>query len=1021
MSKQFAAARTILSCVSEVGFLGFLYPSRTLAIVQQIVNRNRARLDSRQGIRCAPLASRTYSSIASDPTNVTGNVKDATASAGSLQSAKPEEPASKPSPEYYSDRMEVDLILAELFESSNKEPDHERAWHCYQNLQNISEDLTYQQLINILRYLTTEPTPLSSERAILLVEKIPLTERHEFHHKTAIRAALSQDALGTAMEFHRKSLRQIIHTEGTSLILRYAVEREKWNEAIETLNDYFHEHCRHNQVDMNYQAMWKGIHRSSIWHDVHRLPFWILVKKAAAAVKFAVEAAKTGAMETAIHAQRFALEVITEAFSVQVNKVDVVAHRKLFNAAKTLKEGLKTPTSLLYNRAIGQLLNTNLKSHEKVAIEYYRNLKKEEWVPHVKILHALRKRFCAAGDATGIFEIIDQYRNHYWEIPLSELRRMIPVLSRQGDAESVQGLFREYVERSGKPTDYMFDSLLHVYHRRAEPHHVVKCFHDLQKEYGFVPSISSWNYVIGTHARVGDVEGAMSWFDRLFKAGKQPDARSYTSLMQMYAKRGDLEAVQRLLRQSEAAGIKSSIGMIDSLVLGLIKNDMLDDATNLVEEALQMEFEHPRTHMWNYLINAHAMRGDLVRVMATHKRMREVAVPLDATSYSALLHSLAFQKQPEAAHKILRSILPRAGIQPNPLHYATVMAGYFEIKLYNEVLMLYCDMLKNKVSPTQSTQTVLLRSVAALETQNNDGVEQPKELLRTQAVLKQILANMNPADFAPSRPTRFVGPNRLDEAFTSTNFSQLVFIYGKKAAFDKVKELYDQYLATAMRFQGNIDFIPPIEMLSALLSANAEARDYEEVDRCWHLAVEKAEQLARPSGIVDGKPWRALYSRRFILNLPLPIYIRCLETQNKIDNIPTTVDNLLNLGYQFHSSFWNAYVQILARNGHEKLAFTLCERELMADWLGWESLGHRRGLMRKFERIEPDGKRPIKRFPAYPTLVYLAAAYIKIRSKDAEVARELAQVAPKAMNAVANMPQLDDELQASLLGNVQDR
>lgn len=1016
-NRQLAAVHTILTCISEVGFLDFLYPSRTLAIVQQIVNRNRAGWATRQRIRSVPSASRTYSSIASESENAAGEVEGATARASSLQLVKVEENSPEPSLKHYSNRMEIDSILAELFNSPEDGPHHTRAWHCYENLRNISEDLTSRQLMKMLQYLNTAPTRLSTERVIFLLNQIPLPERSEFHYREAIRAALSQGDIEIAMAFNLESLRRTRSFEGTSSILRHLVERENWKQATEILDNYFDEHARHTAANTDYPGLWDDVDQLPIWDDVNQIPYSVLIKKAAAAAEFAGETAETGTAETVTRSRRFALELIIKAFAVRADEVDVVAHQKLFNAARALIKALETPASLMCNYAIGQLLETNLKVNERIAIEYYRDVRKAEWVPPRKFLDTFLAIFCAARDSTGIFEVIDDYRSHYEDIPMLKLPLVITALSQKGDAESVEGLLREYVERSGKPTTFMFNSLLNAHHRRAEVHHVVKCFHDLQKEYGFVPDRSSWNFVIATHARVGDAEGATSWFDQMDKANIQHDARSYGSLMQMYARGGDLEAVQRLFRQSEAAGIESTIAMIDSLVLVLIKNDRLEDATKLVEEALHMDFQYPRTHMWNYLINAYAVRGDLAMVTETHKRMREAAVPLNATTYAALLHSLALKKQPHAAHKILRLVMPRAGIQPNPLHYATVMAGYHEVELFGEVLMLYCDMLKKKILPTQSTQTVLLRSVAALETQKKDGVKPPKELVRTQAILKQIVAKMNPADLAPNRPVRFVGPNRLDEAFTSTNFSYMIFVYGKRAAFDKVKELYNEYLATATKIQGNIDFNPPIEMLGALLSANAESRDYEEVDRCWKLAVEKAAELARPSSAVSGKPWQALYSRRFILNLPFPIYMCCLETQGRIDNIIATVDSLLSFGYDFHSNSWNTYVQILARNGHEKLAFSICERELMEAWLGWESFGNPQKLMRRFDRLKPDGVRATKRFPAYPTLVYLAAAYIKVRFKGQKEVQELVEVAPKAMNAVANMPQRNDQWQAEILGN----
>ena len=329
--------------------------------------------------------------------------------------------------------------------------------------------------------------------------------------------------------------------------------------------------------------------------------------------------------------------------------------------------------------------------------------------------------------------------------------------------------------------------------------------------------------------------------------------------------------------------------------------------------------------------------------------------------------------------------------------------------------------MTENIKPDAVTKLTLLRAIAAIEGQQMDRVEQPKgELVRTMALFKQIIMDMNPAEMAVAGRGPSARLNRLDEAFVSTNFTHLMFLYGREGAFDKVRELYEQYLATAMKFQGTIDYIPPIEVLSALLSANVEARDYGEADRCWRFSVEKAKQLAGRSDTGDGTSWRALYQHRFMLNMPLTLYMTCLEAQEKIDQITDTVESMEALGFEFHSSAWNLYVMILARKGREKLAFSICERMLMDQWYGWESLGDVAYIESQFGRLKPDGIRPVKYFPEYQTLVYLAAAYVKVRTKDPDAIREMAKKAPRTMNAVANMPRRDDDIQSSILESAED-
>lgn len=993
-------AEGFISGFPQAGFLDFLYPSRTLAILQQLINRNRSRRDNRCRNRSGQYTLRMYSSVASEPEKATDAVEGGASSSGAANIGVP---ASKSTLEFCSDRAEIDLALEELFSSTETGPDHERAWHHYENLRNLSEDLTPLQTLNMLQYLNKAPVPSSSERTILLLKNIPYKERLGIYYREGVSAALSHEDLRTAKNIHLLGLRSR-HQDGTSLLLRGMIEREKWEESLEIVDDFF-KYCHVRRSSVN---------RSSIWDDVCLIPFRLLVKKAAAAANFAFDSARTGATETVIRAQQFALELITRTFTVQTTELELVEHRRLFDLAQGLIKAMKLPVSSMYTFAIHQLLDTKIATHEEAAIEYYRQVRGARMVPHIKVLGALMDNFCDAQNSTGIFQVLDDYRKHQLDIPLRTVRHMMQALSQEGDAESVHGLFKEYMARSGSRMTSVFNSILNVHHRRAEPHLIVQYFHDLQQKYGFKPDKSSFNHMITTYARVGDVNGATHWFDQLIKANEQPNGFSYIPLMQMYAKRGDLEAVQGLFWQSEAGGVKPSVGMLDSVVLALLKTDQLDKATKLVDDATQMNLERSTTQLWNHLLNAHALRGDLVGVAETHKRMRGAAVPTDDSTYSALLHSLVIKKEPYAADKILRRVIPKAGIEPNSLHYAVVMAGFLEVGVYKKVLQLYCRMVSRDIKPSRGTQNVLLRAVSSLEI---DGTAQQQELLRTQAILKQNLASMDLAEFAKRRPVPFVGPNKLDDAFTSTNFSYLIFIYGKRGAFDKVRELYDQYLATSRKHQAAVDFSPPIDMLTALLVANVEARDFEEVDRCWHLAIKKGEKLSRPLNVPTNDARQVLYSRRFILNMPLTHYIRCLETQDRTDTIITTIDKLQSIGYELDSKSWNTYIQILARNGHEMLAFSLCEQYLLDQWYGWESLGHRLNIMRRFSEVRPERWEPTRRFPAYQTFVYLAAAYRKFRVKGTKAVEELCKAAPRTIAAVGNMPKLDDEWQARILRN----
>lgn len=992
----------VFSNSQELGLLDFLYPAQTMAIIQQFVKKNKMCWGHRSGVGNTTHSSRTYTSVAKDalPDEV-ATCDDAkiqsveNVSSGSVES---EEDSYYTSPEYLMDPEKIRATFNKLLESPNEISGHDKVWRHFQSLQALKQILSSRELIRMMRFLGSSPTASSVERLLWLFnQQIPIERRRGIHYSYAISAVLSQDDLETAVMIHREACSQTKALIGISQILRYTVEKEKWKEAIQLWEEHFHD----------------GIANDEIWAGVESLPPSSFATKATALADWALRILEAGTSHNFAVTRNFAMTIIMKCFSAQTDVISAVEHQSLFEKAKKIRSDLD-----LYKSAIIQLLRSKKRSHEQTAFTYYRDMRaNEKLVPDLVILDSILNRFFAIRSSRGILEVLEDYRKYYRGLPRTKFKEVMRQLSMQGDIESVQSLFDEYVCRFGNPAKIsIFNSLLNTFQRRAETHNVVEKFHSLQKDYRFNPTIISWNHVMGTFCRVGDVDGALSWFKKLGEAGLKPNSHSYALLMQMFGKRSDLEAVVELLRESELNEISPSIAMINAIVLAQIKNGQLVNAKKLIEDSLQTDAVGRRTKMWNFLINAYAQVGDLEEVTRTYRRMRNFDVPPDEITFSLLMQSLAVRKFPDAAAKILKTVMPRAGLRPSAIHYAVVMGGYLATKEYYNIFALYRQMLENNIKPGHSTQNLVLRAATAIDLKDESHEEsQEKRLPRADMILSQALKTLDAAQLGSSEPLKFVGLDKLDEAFSSSYFSFMIFVYGKQHSFDRVVELFDQYIATTKRIQSTNDVSLPIRMLSALMVVHVENQDHDEAERCWYLALDKAEHLAgRFPRDVSQSNW-VLHSRRFILTLPLIHYMKSLESQGKIKSIISTVKDLHRSGYELDSRCWNVYVQILGSSRHESLAFTLCERELMREWYGWHVMGHPYNIKRRLQRASPKRYEITRRFPMYKTFVCLAGAYMEIRSKGKAKLMALERAAPKTVEAVRNLPKLNDMTQAIIL------
>ena len=994
--KAHSPGERVSGAIQEI-FLDFLYPVQTLALIRRLRRSTSAHQRASQSLK---YSCRNFTSIAED---VIVGVK-ATGSEGAAETSATSE-AGRTVEEI---REDIDRVLAR----KDQRGYYDQLWRSYQDLLEKSENLSPNDLTKMLRSLGTSKRIVDLERLVALFESIPVQQRQAIHYSYAVSAALSLKDLGTAIAVHDEARRRIRGFIGTSAILAYTVQHGNWQEAVNIWQPFW-------AHKLAYYAT------PELWTKVDTLPFSRLMGRAASAAEFAISTTETVGYDAAAAHREFALELVRRLVKRQVTSFDVNRHWKMIEKVRMLDASEIT----IPKDALSQLLSIKSHEYENQALRLYRVLRKaSRFSPTRELLTAITEVMISQKGSLGIFMVIDDWRKYHGALPPSMAISITRVLAQIGELEATQKLFRDFVSEHGIPkSPDMYFAMLHVFNRRADTTGTVRMWDELRKVYNFKPDVKAWNLVISTFTRVGDLDGALNWFDKLREEGVKPSSRTLFSLMSLHGKKGDRNAVEDLLRLAQAEDIEPSILMIDTLVTANIQDERLDEAEQLVVEATKMPLEGSRNFMWNNLLNAYAFRKDVTKVSALHKKMQEFGVTPDSMTYAALMTSLAVVKQPDTAAKIMKTIMPRAKVTSTTIHYAILMGGYLATKQYGKVFKLYQDMLHENLTPTMSTQNVLLRAAASVDRENQDAeTETGKEIAytRAQQTFDQALANLDPMELAASEPRKFVADRPINEAFSSTYFEYLIFLYGNNAAFDKVSELYDTYIKTVPKFTNqNIEASPPVRLLSALMITNLRDKNYPEVDRCWSLAMAKAQQLAREStSLYTTEPVSILHSRRFILSLPLSQYISALQTQNRLSDLIATISAIQDLGFVLTSPNWNAYIRALASSpnpSHQAYAFQLCEQELMPYWPGWKFFRDPRFM--KKNKFQPISRAthliPQKRMPAYITLVELARAYLlaKQRRGGEPSIRDLAGMAPRTVDAVNNMPRLEDAAQTLIL------
>lgn len=984
-------------------FLDFLHPLCTLARIRSLQYSTAAHQAAARRIR---RRSRSYNTIAA--TLIAQSNADTLTRNQNAQASRVVRP-----PDLADD---VDQELDEILNTSVRWRCHDRLWSLYERCRRRGYALSPSQIVTVSNRLSISDRVQDSKRLLELFNRIPTSERCTIHYSHAIIASLKTEEYETAICAHREATTRHVFSAGASSILRHAVTKSEWEKAIHVTQLF----SGGSSLDSPCQ---------DIWADLRHLPFNILVRRSVAAIDTACRRRLDENAIVNMMPQGFLVDMARTTFEIRGKGVNLVHWRSLVAALLRATDIFQPSTlSELQAQALSQLIS--LRKHETTtaaanAYMDFRCMSSGFRCPEWLIKQMVRE-WHPKVDYTILEKLMEDWRHVNGSLDLWIFRKITSIFSACGYADEVRKIFDLYRaehQKNGHLDPSTCQNLLHVYFRRADPDGAVQSFRDLAATQRFTPHTSHYNTVLATFARVGDVKGANSWLEKLEEDGFQPNAKTYTTLMQLYSKRGDEEMVEFLCKEMRSKGIRQDIAMHDSSVLARINNGKLDDAERSLESALRESPPDQLTNRFNLLLSAHAQQGDLQKVKNLHNRMREAKVPSNGLTYGAIVAALSRARLPSAAYSILAEVMPKVGIQPTSLHYAFVMASYLQMNQYQEVFSTYDQMLKQGIVADVNSKLILLRSAACVDRQRSHSGAQSAIYPRALKILEEITSSLDLSELATLGPYKSVGFQHLNEAWISTYFEIIIKLHGATGAFDVVGKSFETFVRVIHKFTGrDIESSPPMLMVATLLEVHKNAKNFDQVERCWYLALDKCEELTRKASVpgVPRSSW-VLASRRFIINFPLRPYMSYLADVGKFDEMVDVVTDLLDAGYELNGANLNRYVQNLCRSsdcGHQLMAFSLCEKLLMPGWKGWEAIGSMSRLQAHFSEMI---RAAAGRAPTYRTLVWLAKAYVDLgfgrarwKSAEAEKLQRNGDLS-RTLDAVANLPALGDQDQRTIL------
>ncbi|OQE38934.1 hypothetical protein PENCOP_c007G02052 [Penicillium coprophilum] len=550
--------------------------------------------------------------------------------------------------------------------------------------------------------------------------------------------------------------------------------------------------------------------------------------------------------------------------------------------------------------------------------------------------------------------------------------------SKIGDVKTVQRLFDRYLADHGHPkTSRSVTPLLAVHARLGDVDETRRQFDRIPTEFGIPLNTICWNILLLAYATAGDLSGALSAFSEMRENRVPPDSYTFGTLMGIFAKRGDVEAIRQLLKEAQMSQVRITRPMLDAAVQAYCKNGKLSYAEELVESSWDIAVGGSPLRMWNFLLMRYAFRVSKFSFRRVLDRMGQLGLKPDDMTYAAVMLAYVYAMQVDLARSTLKK-MHEAGFEPTEYHYSILLLGYVKHRNRDMVHIISREMQTRFGRVGMEGSLLNLRMQIARDVEKAKDLQTPaKDIILENAEttlsksIAQFSANPSPANTRLS-DTRLSTPSNgfAIESFTATHYQRLVDAYGIQGAAEKALQLFAHYMQhtrTAGSSDGDEMENLPIDFIKAIMNVYLQTNKYEKVEECWNSIM---GSIGKEAGTCDlekflsgrsptpalpapadsplpsmlsisttqtEKP-KIIHAQRFILDFPLSLYMESLARRGMYERIHQVVAEFQATGFALTGFNWSTYIRMLATSDNypnNVEAFRLFEEKFIAHFPGW--------------------------------------------------------------------------------------
>lgn len=568
-------------------------------------------------------------------------------------------------------------------------------------------------------------------------------------------------------------------------------------------------------------------------------------------------------------------------------------------------------------------------------------------------------------DAAALKQLHKDWIRYHGNLSRWAFDKFLKFYAQKGDPTTVRELWAVYVKRYPKvlTTPAAFRSTMNVYAQTGDVENAEKELERMTKEYNVEPDLSTWNMLLKCYVRADDYGKVLATFDEI-RTLHEPDSFTYTHVMAMASKKGDLDAVLSHFNAAQEAQVRITKEMALSIVVAYCHNNKLTEAEDVCIELAQRAITS--TAMWNQLLHFNGMQGKLKQCYTVLNHMKRLNLEWDPQTISFLLRALVQVGEIHPAYHVVRDGAKNKLHILRPDHFVIVILG--AVKTHER------HIAENLISIMEDAGMPIPFNVRVAYAQG--AVTDAPNTVRDGDIGKDVLASLDALAENYQDNSGDMRQRRQDTA----SIGQAVKLLVELRDFTKVEMLLTTFEDIFPQYKDGGAM--HIDVVAALMLAYDRDGNYGRVHELWRNAW---PAILKRSAHPDGE---GIYpAHQYDITKLVYRRTKTFAAEHDGDGILKMVEEVTEAGFKLTSGTWDRIIRTLARLGHWERAMVFCEKILMPNWQGWRTV--KRDLTKDI-RMEKKGSRYLE--PTPEAILALQEQWLKTRRLAAwseDIARKL--------------------------------